>query len=151
MTFSRPSSNLLECDTWALGDTERSIATDRLARIRADIQNRLVSFPSQVPVFARQYRPDVQWHVVALYFVQGWSCEQLAHRSGVTTGRIRQMIHKWVDRVTEFGYLQRIPPQDIDAALTLHAGSFSSTANAMQPIAQQDSKRNNVPTQYFAD
>ena len=122
--------------------TERSITRDRLARIRVAIRNRRVSFPSQVPAFARQYRPDVQWRVVALYFVQGWSCEQLAQRYGVTAGRIRQMIHKWVERATELGYLQRIPPQDMDAA---------TAVTASLSVAQRDSGNTRVSTQDFAD
>jgi hypothetical protein len=122
--------------------TEGSITRDRLARIRVAIRNRRVSFPSQVPAFARQCRPDVQWRAVALYFIQGWSCEQLAQRYGVTAGRIRQMIHKWVERATELGYLQRIPPQDMDVA-TAAASSLS--------VAQRDSRNTRVPTQDFAD
>lgn len=104
--------------------------------------NRRVSFPSQVPAFARQCRRDVQWRVVALYFVQGWSCEQLAQRYGVTAVRIRQMIHKWVERATELGYLQRIPPQDTNAATAVTASLL---------VAQRDSGNTRVSTQNFAD
>lgn len=131
--------------------TERSITRDRLARIRLAIRNRRVSFPSQVPVFPRQYRPDVQWRVVALYFVQGWSCEQLAHRYGVTAGRIRQTIHKWVERATELGYLQRIPFQAFATPSTMHEGSLTSPVLALQPVTLPNSKTIRVRTQDIVD
>ena len=62
-------------------------------------------------MFARQYRSDVQWRIAALYFVQGWSFEQLSLRYGVTTRRIRQIIRGWTDSAIKSGYLQVIPPE----------------------------------------
>jgi len=90
---------------------EIPIWCERLPRLRLAIQTCRLSFPAQVPVFSQQNRPDAQWRIVALYFVQGWSCEKLAQRYGVTRGRIRQVIRKWVERAARLGYLQRIPPE----------------------------------------
>jgi hypothetical protein len=82
---------------------------------------------------------------VALYFVQGWSCGHLARRYGVTAGRIRQVIHNWIERATALGYLQRIPPRNsiaipvvqIAAASTMQGSSLSSPAPVLQSLAQQ--------------
>jgi len=134
--------------------TERSIARERLAGIRLAVRTGRVSFPAQIPVFAKQHRPDVQWRAVALYFVQGWSCGHLARRYGVTAGRIRQMIHKWIERATELGYLQRIPPQTSVAipvvqnagALTMQGGSLSLPAPVLQALLLADGKSNSAHT-----
>jgi hypothetical protein len=79
-------------------------------RLRGAIQNSKISFPSQVPVFERQSRSDIQWRVVELYFVRNWSCLQLGDRYGVGSMRIRQVISQWVRRAAMLGYLQEIPP-----------------------------------------
>jgi len=46
-----------------------------------------------------------------LYFVRGWSFEQLAQRYGISGSRVRQLIRKWVERAVTLAYLQRIPPE----------------------------------------
>jgi hypothetical protein len=83
----------------------------RLSRLRRAIHRNRVTFPEAVPVFLNQPRVDIQWRVVELYFVRGWSCGQLAGRYGVTASRIRQLLHRWVDRAATLGYLQAIPPE----------------------------------------
>ena len=100
-------------EAYATGEwTERPIAGERLAILRREMQHRSLSFPSQIPSFAQQQqKQDVQWRVVALYFVRGWSCGDLARRYALTPGRIRQLIRKWVERAAALGYVQRIPPQ----------------------------------------
>jgi hypothetical protein len=83
-----------------------------LRRLRAAIQNREISFPSQVPVFACQSRSEIQWRLVELYFIRNWSCTALGHRYGVTMERARQLISQWVQRAAVLGYLQEIPDAD---------------------------------------
>ncbi|MBV8906336.1 MAG: hypothetical protein JOZ22_22080 [Acidobacteriia bacterium] len=80
-----------------------------LRRLRAAIQKDEISFPSQVPVFARQSRADIQWRLVELYFVCNWSCAALGRRYGVSMERARQLISQWVRRAVFLGYLQEIP------------------------------------------
>ena len=75
------------------------------------MRNRSLSFPSQIPAFAREHRRDLQWRVVALYFVRGWSCDELGRRYALTPRRIRQLIRGWVTRAETLGYLQRIPSE----------------------------------------
>lgn len=113
--------------------SESPISRERLPRLRLAFRTSRLSFPAQVPTFSRQHRPDVQWRIVALYFVQGWSCLQLAQRFGVTRGRIWQVIRSWVDRAATLGYLQWIPPEgpvaiDVESlasASASHTGGFS--------------------------
>jgi DNA-binding winged helix-turn-helix (wHTH) protein len=82
-----------------------------LRRLRKAIQKGWVSFPSQVPVFARESRPDIQWRLVELYFVRNWSCSDLGQRYGVTMERVRQLLCAWVRRAALLGYLQEIPAE----------------------------------------
>jgi DNA-binding response OmpR family regulator len=79
-----------------------------LRRLRKAIQTGWISFPSQVPVFARESRPDIQWRLVELYFVHNWSCSDLGRRYAVTMERVRQVLCAWVRRAAWLGYLQEI-------------------------------------------
>jgi two-component system, OmpR family, KDP operon response regulator KdpE len=88
------------------------IADMSLRRLRAAIQKGEISFPSQVPMFNRQSRADIQWRLAGLYFVRNWSCTSLGERHGVTMERVRQMLSKWVRRAICLGYLQEIPAAD---------------------------------------
>jgi hypothetical protein len=80
--------------------------------IRTAIWSNQMSFPSQVPVFEKQSRPDIQWRVVQLYFVRRWSFRHLAARYGVSPQRIMQIISNWRVRAMALGYIQEIPPAD---------------------------------------
>ena len=74
------------------------------------VRANLVSFPSQVPTFERHDRPDLQWRVVQLYFVFGWSHETIAVRFGLVRQRVAQILKTWQRRAIEMGYIQIIPP-----------------------------------------
>jgi hypothetical protein len=82
----------------------------RADQLRIAIRNNLVSFPSQVPVFERHDRPDLQRRIVQLYFVLGWSCATIAARYGMLRQRIGQVLSTWKRRAVEMGYIQYIPP-----------------------------------------
>jgi hypothetical protein len=77
--------------------------------IRTAVWNQRLSFPSQVPVFGHLRRPDIQWRIVVLYFVQRWSSGKIAERYGCTRKRIVQIIRQWTSRAIARGYLDRIP------------------------------------------
>jgi hypothetical protein len=81
-----------------------------LDRLRKAIRENRVSFPAQVPTFCRQKRPDIQWRLVHLFFVQQWSCSRLAPRYGLCPGYIRLIIRGWLRRAAMLGYVQEIPP-----------------------------------------
>ena len=93
----------------SLGCEDAVIEQLSLRRLRAAIQKDEISFPSQVPVFDRQSRADIQWRLVELYFVCNWSCADLGRRYGVSMERVRQLISQWVRRAAFLGYLQEIP------------------------------------------
>jgi len=82
----------------------------KLAQMRKAIRANAVSFPSQVPTFDRHDRADLQWKLVQLYFVRGWSCQDIASRYGLCQQRIRQILTVWKRRAVETGYIQYIPP-----------------------------------------
>jgi hypothetical protein len=82
----------------------------RSDQLRVAIRSNLVTFPSQVPVFERHDRPDLQRRIVQLYFLLGWSCETIAARFGLLRQRIGQVLNTWKRRAVEMGYIQVIPP-----------------------------------------
>ena len=96
----------------ALASVKNAIAHERLAQLRQAIRNRQVSFPAQVPSFPRQHSADIQWRIVTLYFVRGWTPEDLADRYRVTSSRIRQLLRLWVECARALGYLQEIPAEE---------------------------------------
>lgn len=82
----------------------------RIDRLREAIHANRISFPSQVPVFSKHDRPDLQRKVVQLYFVLGWSCTDIARRHGVLRQRVQQILNTWKQRAAQTGYIQHIPP-----------------------------------------
>lgn len=85
-----------------------SMTQVRIDILRRAIQNNWVTFPAQAPVF-EQARADIQWRLVVLYFIRGWTCKQLSRRYDLTRQRIEQIIGDWVHSAVVLGYLQEIP------------------------------------------
>jgi len=85
---------------------------ESLSDMRKMIRTRRVSFPSQVPVFARLHRPDLQWRIVLLYFVRGWPSGRIAVRYGITRERVRQILRHWISRARSLGYIDLVPSED---------------------------------------
>jgi hypothetical protein len=100
-----------------------------LRRLRHSIRNNEVSFPSQVPIFPRQSRVDIQWRLVELYFIHNWSCAGLGKRYEITEERVQQIIKEWVKRSKVLGYLQELTPWGVEIA----GYQADSTAPAWTP------------------
>lgn len=81
-----------------------------LNELRRKIRQNRVSFPSQVPIFPKHDRPDLQCKAVQLYFLFGWSCNRIGLRFGIQRQRVQQILSTWKRRAIETGYLQEIPP-----------------------------------------
>jgi hypothetical protein len=79
--------------------------------LRQALRENLVSFPSQVPVFGKQSRPDLQQKIVVLYFVRGWTMDDIAQRFGLGRQRMGQILTAWRLRAVKEGYLQAIEPE----------------------------------------
>src|ERR1700728_4364551 len=90
----------------------------RIDALRKAIEANRINFPAPVPIFPSEFRPDIQWRLVELYFIRGWSSKRLAARYGVTARRIQQSLQHWAGRALERGYLQAIPAE---MALPVHA------------------------------
>lgn len=84
----------------------------RLDQLQEAIRANQVSFPSQVPVFIKHSHGAQQCHMVLLYFVRGWSCEQIARRYKVTRQHIWQIVSEWRRHAVALGYIQAIPPAE---------------------------------------
>jgi hypothetical protein len=93
-----------------------TVEEPRINRLRDSIQANQVHFPMPVPTFPYQFRADIQWRLVELYFVRGWSTKRIAERYGLTARRIQQSLQHWVISAMERGYLQAIPPEPVFAA-----------------------------------
>jgi hypothetical protein len=80
--------------------------------VRLAMWNGRVSFPSQIPTFEKQPRSDIQWRVVGLYFIRGWSFREIGKRYNLTPQRIMQIVDKWRIRAAKLGYIQEVPLED---------------------------------------
>jgi hypothetical protein len=78
--------------------------------VRQAVQENVVSFPSQVPVFGKQTQPDLQQKLVLLYFVCGWTMDSVAQRYGLGRQRLGQILTAWRIRALKEGYIQAIEP-----------------------------------------
>ena len=99
----------------------------RIDEMREALRNNEISFPNPVPTFERHDRPDLQWRLVQLYFVRGWSCERIAERYGFGHQRVRQILTTWKRRAVETGYVQYIPPEQVLEQHVAETGLFPKT------------------------
>lgn len=102
------------------------VAELALYQLREAIRENRVSFPSQVPAFVtgNQRWRDLQWKLVCLYFVRGWSLLDLSRRYGLNRGHVWQILAEWQRRAASAGYLQFIP--SIEALPQAAAGFYES-------------------------
>jgi len=87
----------------------RNIERLRINNLRSAIRSNRISFPSQVPVFPKHDRADLQRRIVQLYFLFGWSCERIGGRYLLRRQRVQQILRAWKRRAVQMGYLQLIP------------------------------------------
>jgi hypothetical protein len=99
--------------------------------LRQAVKENLVSFPSQVPAFGKQFRPAFQQNVVLLYFVRGWTTDQIANRYGLGHQRIVQILTAWRIHAVKEGYIQ---PMESSRPLFLQVRSEQSTHVSEMPV-----------------
>jgi transposase len=93
----------------------------RIDKLRAAIRKNQVSFPSQIPIFPKHTRPDLQRKLVQLYFVLGWNRSRIRARYGLGRNRLQQILAVWKERAVELGYIQTIPSADNVMAFSTRA------------------------------
>lgn len=84
--------------------------TPSIRKVRAAICQGHASFPSQVPVFRNLNRPDIQWRLVLLYFIRGWTVSAIASRYNMTRTYTQQLIRKWLVRAILLAFVEEISP-----------------------------------------
>jgi hypothetical protein len=91
--------------------------------LRRAVRGNIVSFPSQIPTLLKQPSADMQWRVVLLFFVRGWSASRIATRFNVPRHRIWKTLNGWSVRALALGYVQVIDPEGFAACCHLDAES----------------------------
>jgi len=81
------------------------------AVLRRAVRRNIVSFPSQIPVFLKRPPADVQWRIVLLYFVRGWTSARIGERFDVSKHQVRKILEAWSVRALALGYIQVIDPE----------------------------------------
>jgi hypothetical protein len=87
----------------------RNIERLKINTLREAIRSNRISFPSQVPVFPKHDRADLQRKIVQLYFLFGWTCSRIGGRYTLPPQRVQQILNTWKRRAVQMGYLQSIP------------------------------------------
>jgi hypothetical protein len=90
--------------------SDKKLCDMRVDKLRVAIRNNQVSFPSQIPIFPKHTRPDLQRQLVQLYYVLGWSRPRIRARYGLGAQGFQQILGTWTKRAIELGYIQLIPP-----------------------------------------
>jgi hypothetical protein len=83
-----------------------------ISLLRRAVRMNIVSFPAQVPVLLKQPPADMQWRMVVLYFVRGWSQTAIAARFGVPVHRVSRALSEWSARAVAFRYVQVIDHEE---------------------------------------
>ena len=78
------------------------------AALRRAVRRNIVSFPSQAPALLKQPEADRQRRMVVLYFVCGWSAENVAARFHVPKHQAWKILNEWSVRALALGYVQVI-------------------------------------------
>src|ERR1039458_10318286 len=79
--------------------------------LRRAIRGNIVSFPSQIPSSPKGSQADMQWRMVLLFFVRGWSVAKIATRFQVPNHRVWTLLNGWSVRAMAQGHVQVIDPQ----------------------------------------
>ena len=79
--------------------------------LRRAIRGNMVSFPSQIPSFPNGSQADMQWRMVLLFFVRGWSVAKIAERFQVPKHRVWTLLNGWSVRAMAQGHVQVIDPE----------------------------------------
>jgi hypothetical protein len=81
------------------------------AALRRALRSNIVSFPSRIPVVLKHPGADIQWRMVLLFFVRGWSSAAIAARFDVPKHRILKSLNEWSYRALALGHIQIIDPE----------------------------------------
>jgi hypothetical protein len=79
--------------------------------LRRAIRMNIVSFPSQIPSFPKGSQADMQWRMVLLFFVRGWSVAKIAERFQAPNHRVWTLLNGWSVRAMAQGHVQVIDPE----------------------------------------
>jgi hypothetical protein len=79
--------------------------------LRRAIRMNIVSFPSQIPSFPKGSQADMQWRMVLLFFVRGWSVAKIAERFQAPRHRVWKLLNEWSVRAMAQGHVQVIDPE----------------------------------------
>ena len=76
--------------------------------LRHALRNNIVSFPSQTPILLRLPAADMQWRMVLLFYVRGWTAVEIAKRFHAPRHQIWKALNDWSVRALALGVIQVI-------------------------------------------
>ena len=105
--------------------------------LRTAIRRNLVSFPAQAPVFAKLQTGAAQARISQLYFVAGWSIQDIGKRYTMSAERVRKSLTDWRVRAISSGYIQEIGPDPLPGLAAPDASQDSQDDDADRTRASE--------------
>jgi len=99
--------------------------------LRRAIRRNIVSFPSRVLPLLKSPSDDMQWRVVLLYFVRGWSSVEIGERFRVPKHRISQVLRDWSVRALAQGCLEVLNQEAFKECCLTNAGRGSRAGTGL--------------------
>jgi hypothetical protein len=113
--------------------------------LRRAVRGNVVSFPSQIPTLLKCPPADMQWRIVLLFFVRGWSSSKIAARFAVPRHRIWKILNGWSVRALALGYIQVIDPEAFEAYCGVEAEAAPAACELVEvAVAARGSSVTNV-------
>jgi hypothetical protein len=103
--------------------------------LRRAIRRNIVSFPSQIPSLSKQPPDGMQWRMVLLFFIHGWSLGDVAARFKVPKHRVSQILNCWSVRALALGYVEVIDPEAFAKCCRVDVGFPESAPAVCAPAA----------------
>lgn len=116
--------------------------------LRRAIRKNIVSFPSQIPVSSMHLPDAVQWRMVLLYFVRGWSQADIAGRFKVPKHRVFHHLNNWAVRALALGYVEIIDPEAFADCCRADNDDEIDTDSAEIPLAASSPALAHVPNRF---
>ena len=104
--------------------------------LRRAIHGNMVSFPSQIPNALKRPPAEMQWRMVVLFFVRGWSAAKIAARFHVPRHRVWTLLNEWSVRAMAQGHIQVIDPEAFEACCRGEVECWSDDDTEEKPLAE---------------
>ncbi len=143
MPLAQISGRVLKADTkrelCSGGESEMFLFCGN-AGLRAAIRQNRATFPSQIVRLRKREDGfgDEPERIVQLYFVRGWSVENICARYGFCRKKVSAILTKWRRLAVAAGFVQAVEPWTMSNALPVSDGVAQTVPSPTGPSDSED-------------